>query len=72
MPSQVIHQGKKWGKLSPQYIGPYEILEQIGLAAYRLALPPAISNIHDVFHVSRLKKCEPDLSQKISKEAIEL
>ena len=49
----VIRFGKK-GKLSPRYIGHYEILERIGPVAYRLALPPELSGIHDVFHVSML------------------
>ena len=44
------------GKLSPRYIGPFEILERVGLVAYRIALPPALSKIHNVFHVSSLRK----------------
>ncbi|XP_011081477.1 uncharacterized protein LOC105164524 [Sesamum indicum] len=46
---------RKYGKLSPRYIGPYEILEQVGPLAYRLALPTELSQIHDVFHVSMLR-----------------
>ena len=65
-------QSHKKGKLSPGYIGPYDILERIGLVAYRLALPMALSNLHDVFHVSQLRKDEPDLSQVISTEAAEV
>ena len=45
--------GKK-GKLSPRYIGPYEIVARIGPLAYRLALPQELSQLHDVFHVSML------------------
>ena len=52
----------KSGKLSPRFIGPFEILERIGEAAYRLALPPQLSRVHDVFHVSMLRKYEPDSS----------
>jgi hypothetical protein len=44
------------GKLNPRYIGPYEILEKVGDVAYRLALPPVLSEVHNVFHVSMLKK----------------
>lgn len=47
----------KQGKLNPSFIGPFEILEQICSLAYRLALPPAMSQIHNVFHVFMLRKC---------------
>ncbi|XP_075499306.1 uncharacterized protein LOC142537698 [Primulina tabacum] len=50
------------GKLAPRYVGPYEILQRIGTLAYRLPLPPYLSGIHDVFHVSMLQKYEPDPS----------
>jgi len=52
----VIRFGKK-GKLSPRYIGLFEILERIGLVAYRLNLPQELSSVHNVFHISNLKKC---------------
>jgi hypothetical protein len=45
------------GKLEPRYIGPFPILEQCGLVAYRLQLPETLSTVHNVFHVSQLKKC---------------
>ena len=48
------------GKLAPRYIGPFEILERVGTVAYRLALPPSLSGVHEVFHVSMLRKYTPD------------
>ena len=48
------------GKLAPRYIGPFEILKRIGAVAYRLALPPSLSGVHDVFHVSMLRRYVPD------------
>ena len=46
--------------IDDRYIGPYEILERIGPVAYRLALPPSLAGVHDVFHVSLLRKCLAD------------
>ena len=51
----VLRFGHK-GKLSPKFIGPFEILERVGSVAYKLALPPALSGVYDVFHVSMLRK----------------
>jgi hypothetical protein len=45
------------GKLAPRYIGPFKILEQRGEVAYQLELPPQLLDVHDVFHVSQLRKC---------------
>jgi hypothetical protein len=45
------------GKLSPRYIGPFQILEKCGKVAYKLELPPSLAGVHDIFHVSQLKKC---------------
>ena len=52
---KVMRFGRK-GKLSPMFIGPYEVFEKVGLVAYRLALPPKLEKIHNVFHVSILRR----------------
>ena len=62
----------KSGKLSPRFIGPFEILERIGEAAYRLALPPQLSGGHDVFHVSMLRRYEPDPSHVLDWSDLEV
>jgi hypothetical protein len=45
------------GKLAPRYIGPFPLLEKCGPVVYKLELPPSLARIHDIFHVSQLKKC---------------
>jgi len=61
----ILRFGKR-GKLTPRYIGPFEILDKIGSVAYRLALPPSLSEVHNVFHVSMLRKYQPDPSHVLS------
>ncbi|KAA0050404.1 putative 22 kDa kafirin cluster [Cucumis melo var. makuwa] len=63
---------RKKGKLSPRFIGPHEILEYIGPATYRLALPMGLSRIHDVFHVSMLRKYVPDPSHILEAQPVHL
>ena len=55
----MVRFGKR-GKLSPRFIGPFEILERVGTVAYRLAIPPSMLGVHEVFHVSMLQKYTPD------------
>ena len=55
----VVRLGKR-GKLSSRFIGPFEILERVRIVAYRLALSPSMSGVHEVFHVSMLRKYTPD------------
>jgi ribosomal protein L21E len=45
------------GKLSPRYVGPYPIVNRVGKVAYQLELPPELTEVHPVFHVSHLRKC---------------
>ncbi|XP_070038071.1 uncharacterized protein [Nicotiana tomentosiformis] len=57
----IMRFGKK-GKLSPRFIGPFEVLKRVGEVAYELALPPSLSGVHSVFHISMLRKYHADLS----------
>ncbi|GJX91324.1 hypothetical protein Tco_0344650 [Tanacetum coccineum] len=60
----VVHFGKK-GKLAPRYVGQFEILERIGLVAYRLRLHEELNSVHDTFHVLNLKKCLTDANLQV-------
>ena len=60
MPKKGVVRFGKRGKLVLRYIEPFEILDRVGTVAYRLALPPSLSGVHEVFHVSMLRKCTPD------------
>ncbi|XP_073064116.1 uncharacterized protein [Primulina eburnea] len=60
------------GKLAPRYVGMYEILQWIGTLAYQLALPPSLSDIHDVFHVSLFRKYEPNSSHVLDIYEVQL
>ena len=62
----------KNGKLNHRFISPYEVIEKVGPVAYRLALPPDLDNIHNVFHVSMLRRYRSDPSHVVSTETIEL
>ncbi|XP_060216633.1 uncharacterized protein LOC132644095 [Lycium barbarum] len=60
------------GKLSPRYIGPYEVLERVGSVAYKLALPLELDKIHNVFHISMLRIYRSDPSHVLPVESIEI
>jgi len=62
----------KTKKLCPRYVGPFQILRRIGSTTYQLALPPAMSGLHDVFHVSQLKKYILDPFELVQLDSIEL
>ena len=67
----VVRFGKR-GKLSPRFIGPFEILERVGTVAYRLVLSPNMPGVHEVFHVSMLRKYTPDPAHVVDWRQIEV
>ncbi|KAJ0986077.1 hypothetical protein J5N97_004433 [Dioscorea zingiberensis] len=71
-PWKGVFRFRKRGKLNPRYIGPYEIVDRVGPVAYRLELPEELSRIHNVFHVSVLRKCLGDQHQILSGPTVEL
>ncbi|KAL1339423.1 hypothetical protein AAHE18_U035300 [Arachis hypogaea] len=71
-PPTGIERSIKTKKLNPRYIGPFEILKRIAPVAYRITLPPHLSNLHDVFHVSQLCKYTFDPSHVLELESIQV
>ena len=72
MPKRGVARFGKRGKLSPRFIGPFEILERVGTIVYRLVLPPSMSCVHEVFHVSMLRRYTPDLAHVVDWGEIEV
>ena len=72
MPKKGVVRFGKHGKLSPRFIRPFEILERVGTFAYRLALSPSMSGVHEVFHVSILRKYTPDPAHVVDWGQIEV
>jgi hypothetical protein len=60
------------GKLAPRCVGPFKIIDRKGEVAYQLELPPQLSDVHDVFHVSQLKKCLRVLEEQLPMEDLDL
>jgi hypothetical protein len=69
-PSKGILRHPRGEKLSPRYLRPFPILERVGLFTYRLDLPDGLTRIHDMFHVSQLKKYRPDADHVLNKEPL--
>ncbi|XP_050267314.1 uncharacterized protein LOC126712144 [Quercus robur] len=67
----VMRFGKK-GKLSPRFISPFEILKRIGKVSYKLALPPTLAGVHNVFHVSMLRRYIPNPSHVLNYEPLKI
>ena len=72
MPKRGVVRFDKREKLSPRFIGPFEILERVGTVAYRLALSPNMSGVHEVFHVSILWRYTPDPAHVVDWGEIEV
>ena len=60
------------GKLAPRFVGPYKILQRMGEVAYRFELPEELSGVHDVFHVSQLKKCHAEMAEVPLRDTVPL
>jgi hypothetical protein len=60
------------GKLAPRYVGPFKIIDHKGEVTYQLELPPQLSELHDVFHVSQLKKCLRVPEEQLPMEYLDL
>ncbi|XP_015948795.1 uncharacterized protein LOC107473716 [Arachis duranensis] len=71
-PTTGVGRSIKTKKLNPRYIRPFEILKRIGPVAYRIALPPHLSNLHEVFHVSQLQKYTPDVNHVLEPKPIQV
>ena len=69
-PTKGVTKFGKTGKLSPRYIGPYPVIQRIGKVAYRLELPPELPRVHNVFHVSQLRKYIPHPSHIIESDPV--
>ena len=71
-PVRGMRRFKVKGKLAPHYIGPFKILQRMGEVAYQLELPPQLAEVHNMFHVSQLKKCLRVPEEQIPMEELDV
>nr|KYP32176.1 Retrotransposable element Tf2 [Cajanus cajan] len=71
-PTSGVGRALKARKLTPRLAGPYQIIQRVGPVAYRLALPPSLSNLHNVFHVSQLRKYVHDPSHVVELDDVQV
>ena len=67
-----IGRALKSRKLTPRFIGPYQITRRIGSVAYEIALPPHLANLHNVFHVSQLRKYVADPTHVLEQDDVQV
>ena len=61
-PTKGVARFRMTGTLSPRYIGPYPVIQRVEEVVYQLELPPELPRVHNVFHLSQLRKYIPDPS----------
>jgi hypothetical protein len=71
-PMRNVYRFGNKGKPSPRYVGPFQVLKRVSPLAYKIEMPPKLAGVHDVFHVSHLRKYVHDLSQVISHEPLDI
>jgi len=71
-PTTGIGRKLKSRKLTPRFIDPYQIMRRIGPVAYEIALPPHLANLHNVFHVSQLRKYMPDPTHVLEEDDVQI
>ena len=71
-PMTGIGRALKSKKLTPRFIGPFQITKRVGKVAYQIALPPSLANLHDVFHVSQLRRYIADPSHEIQVDDVQV
>ena len=70
-PFKSVQRFKTKGKLAPRFVGPFKIIKRVGEVAYKLELSPKLKGVHNVFHISQLRKCVEPPEKKVSLDEIE-